>query len=120
MRSRYTAFALAKCDYLLETWHPDFRPPQLQLDAGIRWLSLEIITSEQHGAKALVEFEASLLAVGKVSAMRERSHFVLHQGCWLYTSGEQITPRAAPWKPARNQDCLCGSGVKFKRCCGKT
>jgi SEC-C motif-containing protein len=117
MRSRYSAFARADRDYLLETWHPDFRPPELRLDSGIRWLGVEIIASEETGAQALVEFEASLLAAGEVRALRERSMFVLHQGRWLYTSGEQLAPRAAPWKPARNQDCPCGSGVKFKRCC---
>jgi SEC-C motif-containing protein len=117
MRSRYSAFVLEDRDYLLETWHPDFRPAQLQLDGGIRWLGLEIIASEGHGEKSLVEFEASLLAMGEVSALHERSDFVLQQGRWLYTSGEQLAPRTAPWKPARNQDCPCGSGLKFKRCC---
>lgn len=117
MRSRYSAYSLGDHDYLLETWHPDFRPTRLQLDSGIRWLGLEIIASEEHGVKALVEFEASLLVAGEVSAMRERSDFVLQQGRWLYTSGEQLTPHVAPWKPTRNQDCPCGSGLKFKRCC---
>ena len=119
MRSRYSAHALADCDYLLETWHPDFRPSQLCLDTGVRWVGLEIIASEAHGVKALVEFEASLLAQGKVRVMRERSEFVAQQGRWLYTSGEQLTPRLTPWKPARNQDCPCGSGFKFKRCCAR-
>ena len=117
MRSRYSAYTLADQDYLLETWHPDFRPPRLQLDTGIRWLGLDIIVSEEHGVKALVEFEASLLVAGEVSALRERSDFVLQQGRWQYTSGQQLTPRLAPWKPARNQNCPCGSGLKFKRCC---
>ena len=97
MRSRYSAYSLGDHDYLLETWHPDFRPTRLQLDSGIRWLGLEIIASEEHGVKALVEFEASLLVAGEVSAMHERSGFVLQQERWLYTSGEQLTPRAAPW-----------------------
>jgi SWIM/SEC-C metal-binding protein len=26
-------------------------------------------------------------------------------------------PAIAPVKPGRNDPCLCGSGVKFKRCC---
>ena len=117
MRSRYSAFALEDRDYLLETWHPDLRPTQLSFDSGIRWLGLEIMESEEHGKKALVEFEASLLLQGEVSAMHERSEFVLQQGRWLYTTGEQLAPRAAAWKPARNQDCPCGSGLKFKRCC---
>lgn len=26
--------------------------------------------------------------------------------------------RRVPWPPSRNQPCWCGSGVKYKRCCG--
>ncbi len=120
MRSRYTAHALALRDYLLETWHPDFRPLQLQLDAQIRWIGLEIIASEQSTTKAIVEFEASLLTHGEVQQMRERSDFVLQQGRWLYTRGEQLVARSSPWKPGRNQQCPCGSANKYKRCCGKS
>jgi SEC-C motif-containing protein len=119
MRSRYSAHALAESAYLLETWHPDFRPRRLDLDARIRWIGLDIIDSEQQEQRALVEFEASLLLHGEVSAMHERSDFVLTQGRWLYTSGQQLAARFAAWKPGRNQDCPCGSGRKFKRCCGK-
>ena len=117
MRSRYSAHVLGERTYLLETWHPDFRPQRLELDARISWLGLDIIESEQQEQRAIVEFEASLLLDGEVSAMRERSDFVLRQGRWLYTSGEQLAPRTAAWKPGRNQACPCGSGRKFKRCC---
>jgi SEC-C motif-containing protein len=117
MRSRYTAFALAEHDYLLQTWHEDFRPARLDLDARIRWLGLEIISAEQTETGAQVEFEASLMVGGEVSAMREHSQFVLMQGRWLYTTGEAGEPSAAPWRPGRNQSCPCGSELKFKRCC---
>jgi SEC-C motif-containing protein len=120
MRSRYSAFALAQRDYLLETWHEDFRPVRLEFDSRIHWLGLEIVTAEQQETSAQVEFEASLLAAGEVSAMRERSEFVLRQGRWLYTRGETKEPRAAPWRPGRNQSCPCDSGLKFKRCCALT
>ena len=118
MRSRYTAHALHEAGYLVETWHPDFRPAQLDLDPRIRWIGLDIIASEAGPKNSQVEFEAKLLLNGQVSAMRERSDFVFHQGGWLYTNGEQLEPRFAPWKPGRNQECPCGSGLKFKRCCG--
>jgi SEC-C motif-containing protein len=118
MRSRYSAYVLEDRDYLLTTWHADFRPSLLQFDSGIRWIGLEIITSHQQGAKAVVEFEARLLAAGEVSSMHERSDFVMHQGQWQYTHGEQLAARTPSWRPARNQVCPCGSGLKFKRCCG--
>ena len=119
MRSRYTAFALGERDYLLASWHPDYRPQELSLDRDIRWIGLEIFSAEQSGARATVEFEASMLVSGEVSAMRERSDFVREQGRWLYTRGEQLTPSFKPYRPGRNQECPCGSGAKFKRCCGR-
>jgi SEC-C motif domain protein len=118
MRSRYSAFALGDAAYLLATWHADFRPSELRLDRRIRWIALDILASEQQSQRAIVEFEATLVLSGEVSALRERSEFVCQQGRWLYTRGEQLSPSITPWKPGRNQPCPCGSGVKFKRCCG--
>jgi len=118
MRSRYCAFALGDAAYLLATWHTDFRPSELRLDQRIRWIALDILASEQQSQRATVEFEATLVLSGEVSALRERSEFVCQQGRWLYTRGEQLSPSITPWKPGRNQPCPCGSGVKFKRCCG--
>ena len=120
MRSRYSAFALAEVGYPLGTWQEEFRPPELQLDPRIRWIGLDILGGDQHPQQATVEFEARLLASGEVSAMRERSEFVFQQGRWLYTHGEQLPPSVSPWKPGRNQPCPCGSGNKFKRCCGRS
>ena len=117
MRSRYAAFALGDADYLLYSWSPDYRPDTLQLEPQARWIGLEILNSESGQQQATVEFEASCLVAGEVSAMRERSDFVLRQGRWLYTRGDQLRASFVPWKPARNQACPCGSGVKFKRCC---
>lgn len=117
MRSRYTAFVLREADYLMETWHVDHRPAQLELDDAVRWLGLDIVDSSQGATSAVVEFEARMLVEGEVSAMRERSDFVLSHGRWLYTQGENRPPGFAPWRPGRNQACPCGSGLKFKRCC---
>ena len=118
MRSRYTAFALGKTDYLRETWHPEFCPAELDPDDALRWIGLEVIDNDLRTERATVEFEARLITAGQVSAMRERSNFVFEQGRWLYTNGEQLPPSVKPWKPARNEACPCGSGAKFKRCCG--
>jgi len=27
--------------------------------------------------------------------------------------------QALPWPPARNAPCWCGSGFKYKKCCGR-
>ena len=119
MRSRYSAFVLGETDYLRDTWHPGFRPAQMDRDDATRWIGLEIIDSDLQAESAQVEFEARLIAAGCVSAMRERSRFVREQGRWFYTDGEALLPSVKPWKPARNETCPCGSGRKFKRCCGR-
>ena len=33
--------------------------------------------------------------------------------------GDQPSPRKAEKKVGRNQPCPCGSGKKYKNCCGK-
>ena len=42
MRSRYSAFALGKAQYLLDTWHSSTRPDDLELDPNWEWRRLVI------------------------------------------------------------------------------
>ena len=119
MRSRYTAFARANLDYLEASWHPDFRPAKLEVDESLRWLGLEVLSSDQTDARARVEFEARFLLDGRVDAIHENSRFVRERGRWFYTDGDLLAPTFTPWKPGRNESCPCGSGQKFKRCCGR-
>ncbi len=118
MRSRYSAYTRGDLEYLEQSWHPDFRPPDLQLDPGICWLGLAVFSHEQRDDRATVEFEARLLAGGRVDAIHEKSRFLRLQGRWLYTDGDRLLPTFESWKPGRNEACPCGSGFKFKRCCG--
>lgn len=118
MRSRYSAYALQISDYLQQTWHAHYRPQDLTLQADIKWIGLQIIEFQSAPESASVEFEARLLHAGKVEALHELSRFVLQQGQWLYTSGDPLMPSFSPYKPGRNEICPCGSGSKFKRCCG--
>jgi uncharacterized protein YecA (UPF0149 family) len=32
--------------------------------------------------------------------------------------GLRVQPRRVEKTPGRNEPCSCGSGIKFKRCCG--
>lgn len=119
MRSRYSAYVLKLHDYLMQSWHHAYRPARLVLDESIRWLGLTIIDAPPAAdGQAIVEFEARLLSAATVEALHERSRFVQQQGRWLYTEGDLLKPSFQPWKPGRNETCPCGSGKKFKRCCG--
>ena len=119
MRSRYSAYVLGDRDYLVNTWHARFRPSELSMEEEFVWIGLEVLDYEQKDKEAKVEFEARLIAANKVSAVHERSSFVLEREQWLYTSGEILVPSFQPWKPGRNENCPCGSGKKFKRCCAR-
>jgi SEC-C motif-containing protein len=119
MRSRFSAFHQNELAYLKETWHPDFLPLDLKLDPQVKWLGLEVIKTVQEELTASVEFEARLLLQQRVEAMREFSSFVFERGRWWYTTGQSKQGSFAPWKPGRNENCPCGSGLKFKRCCAE-
>lgn len=96
MRSRYSAYVLAREDYLLRTWHGSTRPVHLGLqDAGpVKWLGLKILRCEAGKADdrdGIVEFVARYQVNGRAERLHEVSRFVRDAGQWLYVDG-QITP----------------------------
>jgi SEC-C motif-containing protein len=122
MRSRYSAYALGLDDYLVHSWHPDTRPDQT-LDSPVKWVGLEIVSTDGGGPdddEGRVEFCASYLDGDRLEQMCERSRFVRFEGRWVYFDGVpgQGAPATAR-RIGRNEPCPCGSGEKFKRCCGK-
>ncbi len=90
MRSRYSAYALGLGDYLLQTWHPSTRPSQpLELDAGQRWLRLEIRQAPPAVAeRGEVEFVAVSKHGGRAHRLHEHSRFVREAGRWYYLDGD--------------------------------
>lgn len=119
MRSRFTAYTRGDVDYLLVSWHPRTRPARLKLVDQPVWERLEIL-STQAGAvgdsNGQVEFAAHYRSAERVGCLREISRFTAVQGRWFYLDG--IQPDMAN-KTGRNETCPCGSGKKFKRCCGR-
>ena len=89
MRSRYCGYVLQRANYLLASWHPDTRPPTLTFEAGLKWLGLSILASEQHEQLAFVSFRARFrFGGGKAERLQERSRFVRLGQRWLYLDGE--------------------------------
>lgn len=92
MRSRFSAFALGRPDYLLATWHPGTRPKRLELDAAITWRRLQIVDTEAGGVDdtdGIVEFRAVYTQDGTRQVLHERSRFVRGtSGTWRYVDGE--------------------------------
>lgn len=92
MRSRFTAFALGRADYLLGSWHAGTRPARLDLDDGIVWRRLQIVDTEAGGpddATGIVEFRAQYVQDGQRHILHERSRFCRDRdGRWRYLDGE--------------------------------
>jgi SEC-C motif-containing protein len=128
MRSRYTAYVRGEIAYLLETQAEETRA-DADRDAIARWSretqweGLEILATERGGEDdddGIVEFIARGTTRGAAFAQRERSRFRREDGRWYYIDGKaggEPARRAAT--PGRNDPCPCGSGMKYKRCCGR-
>lgn len=120
MRSRYTAYVKRDVDYLIATWHPDCRAEEWRSSitgsfGNTEWLGLTLVeesagNSEDEG---FVEFIAHFTDNGtRRGAMHERSRFLRLQQRWYYIDGTKP-------QPGRNAICPCGSGKKYKKCCGQ-
>lgn len=113
MRSRFTAYVLYKPEYLYRTWLEKTRPGLQELaSTEVNWQSLKVISDRQAGENNQVEFLAIGTASGGPIYLHELSNFIQDDGQWLYVDGQQFKP------PSKNSQCPCGSGKKFKRCCG--
>nr|WP_231731176.1 YchJ family metal-binding protein [Lampropedia cohaerens] len=90
MRSRYTAFVLGHIDYLLATWHASTRPATVTLDAGDRWLGLQVRRhSLLDATRSEVEFVARVRdATGRAHRLHETSRFVCEHQQWFYVDGD--------------------------------
>ena len=89
MRSRYSAFVLGRTDHLRNTWHPSTRPDTLSLEAGQKWLGLEVRAHRVRGTdQAEVEFVARSRLAGRGIRLHETSRFVRENGGWLYVDGD--------------------------------
>jgi SEC-C motif-containing protein len=90
------------------------------------WLGLSIVSTEkgtEDDQDGMVEFVARYKqsGAGKEENHHERGTFKRESGKWLYVDGNIVGKepfvREAP-KIGRNEPCSCGSGKKFKKCCG--
>ena len=128
MRSRYTAFVLGDIDYLESTHAPEIRDDFNRSAAesvanDAEWLGLKIRGTTGGGAddqEGEVEFVTNFMRQGKEYAHHEIASFRREQGSWMYVKG-RMNPKPPPRQVAkvgRNDPCPCGSGKKFKKCCG--
>ena len=129
VRSRYSAFVVNDVDYLEQTLHPnerhDFdREGSAKWAEMSEWLGLEVIATEaglQSDTVGVVEYIARFSTNDKPLAHHEIGQFVQEDGQWFYVEGQMVAQqsvRREGKKVGRNEPCPCGSGKKYKKCCG--
>jgi len=129
MRARYSAFAKNQIDYIGSTHVPgttDFDADEARKWATTsEWKGLQIVKTEkgmESDNDGVVEFKALYTdQEEKAYLHHEISTFKKIDGSWYYDNGQIVgtgpIKRATP-KVGRNDPCTCGSGKKFKKCCG--
>jgi SEC-C motif-containing protein len=127
MRSRYTAHVCKNMDHILRTMRGK---PLTLFDAEktkeewfelCQWKKLEIIDAPAVGKtekSGIVEFKAYYDFEDKEYILHERSKFLKTNNQWYYVSGQKKSADIrTSTKIGRNDDCQCGSGKKYKKCC---
>lgn len=126
MRARYSAYATVNVDFLHDSLLPEARG-DFDRDgtkgwaSGSEWRNLEIVSTTEDGNEGTVEFIATFTQQGNEVHHHEISRFRKADGAWFLVDGKAVTPkpvkRETP-KVGRNEPCPCGSGKKYKKCCG--
>ncbi|VAX08399.1 UPF0225 protein YchJ [hydrothermal vent metagenome] len=127
MRSRYSAYAKGEFVYLSDSLHPDHRndhdPAATQRwAANSDWIKLVVAEVAEKDDEGTVEFIATYRDKGIIQAHHEVAQFKCEDGRWYYVDGKLVPPetqRLETPKVGRNEPCTCGSGKKYKKCCGR-
>ncbi|OGV55932.1 MAG: hypothetical protein A2X49_08075 [Lentisphaerae bacterium GWF2_52_8] len=130
LRSRYTAYAKAEVDYVLATTHPSQRNEGDEKTVrdwakSATWHGLEIVEADagnEGDSEGKIEFIARYTEKNIPQEHHELALFKKEEGEWFFYDA-----RILPHKPfirtqpkiGRNEPCSCGSGKKYKKCCGK-
>ena len=141
MRSRYTAYTRGDIDYIANTLAAEHRGTFDRAAAKAwatqsKWQGLRIVRVEGGGPadrEGVVEFIATYSQRGQTLEHHEVSQFRRgERGAWRFVGGDtgarvadqqphgsapQPVRQSAP-KVGRNDPCPCGSGKKYKKCCG--
>ena len=129
MRARYTAYSRVEMDFIERTHDPRTRD-EFDLSSSrewaesTKWTGLEIVRTKQGHVDdefGTVEFNATFEGPEGLQIHRELSQFRKQDGIWFYSDSTHpkghTVVRDNP-RIGRNDPCSCGSGKKYKKCCG--
>lgn len=129
LRSRYTAYTRSAVDYILQTTHPSQRRREDEKTVrrwarDAEWHALTVIDCQAGGPadrQGFVEFIAAYTEKGEKKEHHEIAEFRRENDAWFFYDAKPPKPkqvvRQGP-KIGRNAPCPCGSGKKYKKCCG--
>ncbi len=128
MRARYTAYSMAKVDFILKT-HDSKTRDQISKDETkkwaeeSKWLGLElvnIVKGLEDDKDGIVEFKAFYKQNGIKHTHHEEARFIKKRGSWYFEDCKIVNKPVVRdgVKIGRNDPCPCGSGKKYKKCCG--
>lgn len=129
MRARYTAFAKADVAYIVETHWPAKRSEVSEPDVkrwaeSSEWKGLKIVNTvkgQEGDTTGQVEFIAHYRQQDTDVEHHENAEFKVQNGKWYFVDGKMVGPEPLKRegdKIGRNDPCSCGSGKKYKKCCG--
>ena len=131
MRARYTAYVKQEIDFIINSCEEGEKIAEIDRKAtedwakNSTWHGLKILRTEK-GTEAdeegIVEFEATYTDKGGLRDVHhEVGYFKKINGEWLYSVGsvKPMTVVREGAKIGRNDPCPCGSGKKYKKCCGR-
>ncbi len=130
MRARYSAYVAGGIDFIAASCVRAEGENDIDMEETRKWSQ----ESQWHGltihgktkggpsdTEGTVDFSAHYSRGGMKDEHRELASFKKVDGQWLYADGKIVPTtivRSAP-KVGRNDPCPCGSGKKYKHCCGK-
>lgn len=129
MRSRYSAYVLKDYGHLYESLHPEHRKDYdekatKQWAESASWLNFEVLNTiegKETDEKGEVEFIVEFKVQNEKIKHHEKAAFLKEENNWYFVEGEPVKPKpvTVDKTAGRNEPCPCGSGQKYKKCCGK-
>ena len=131
MRARYSAYVKQEIPFIINSCEEGDKIAEIDRKATedwskrSTWHGLRILRTEKGGEQddaGIVEFEATFTDKGGVRGVHhETGRFKKIGGTWLYSEGsvKPMTMAREGKKIGRNDPCPCGSGKKYKKCCGQ-
>ena len=129
MRARYSSYEKQEIDFIINSCSEGDGIAEIDRKATedwskeAQWNGLKILRTEkgEKDDEAIVEFQADYTLHNIHNLQHEISLFKQIDGEWKYVAGNVIptTVTRVGEKVGRNDPCPCGSGKKYKKCCGK-